>query len=69
MFGYKQLIETDYNWVLSRDGEDEPLILPRLGRLVSVTVITKMFEHSGMTLGTYMALKAIVDNGTPGLVQ
>lgn len=67
MFGYKQLGETEYNWILSRDGEDEPLVLPKLGALVSVTIITKMFEHSGMNLGTYLALKAIVDNGSPGV--
>jgi hypothetical protein len=67
MFGYKQIGETEYNWILSRDGEDEPLVLPRLGTMVSVTVITKMFEHSGMTLGAYLALKYIVDNGSSGV--
>ena len=67
MFGYKQLGETEYNWILSRDWEDEPLVLPKLGALEAVTIITKMFEHSGMNLGTYIALKTIVENGNSGI--
>jgi len=64
MFGYKELGETEYNWILSRDDEDEPLVIPKRGALVSVTVITKMFDHTGMDLRTYMALKQIVENGS-----
>jgi len=64
LFGYKELGATEYNWILSRDGEDEPLVLPRLGRVVSVIVMDKVFEHTGMTLGTYMAIKGIVENGS-----
>jgi len=65
-FGYKLLGQTEYNWIVSRDGEDEPLVLPKLGRLVSVTVMTRVFEHSGMDMGTYLALKAMVEAGPEG---
>jgi len=67
LFGYKLLGDTQYNWILSRDDEDEPLVIPKLGALVSVTIITRVFDHSGMDLKTYLALKAIVENGSPGV--
>jgi hypothetical protein len=63
-FGYRLLGQTQYNWIVSRDGEDEPLVLPKLGHLVSLTIMNKFFEHSGMDLGTYFALKAMISGGT-----
>jgi len=69
-FGYRLLGETEYNWIASRDGEDEPLVLPKLGALVSVTLMTRVFEHSGMDMGTYMALKSLISgNGNDETVH
>lgn len=64
LYGYKELGQTEYNWIMLRDGADDPLILPKKGKFVSITVMDKMFAHTGMDLRAYTALKATVENGS-----
>ena len=63
LYGYKIIEESAYNWVLAREEDDVPLLLPKLGSAVPVEVMENAFEHSGMTLEVYFALKQSLGNG------
>jgi hypothetical protein len=63
LYGYKIIAESRYNWVLAREEDDVPLILGKLGDAVPVEAMENMFEHSGMNLAVYFALKNSLRNG------
>jgi hypothetical protein len=69
LYGYKILTESRYNWVLAREEDDVPLTLGKLGDAVPVEVMENMFEHSGITLDVYLALKATLRNGSRGVLN
>jgi hypothetical protein len=63
LYGYKVLTESSYNWVLAREEDDVPIVLGKRGDAVPVEVMENMFEHSGMNLAVYLALKTSLQNG------
>lgn len=69
LYGYKIIAESPYNWVLTRDEDDIPLIVPKLGDAVPVETMESVFEHSGMNLAVYFALKNSLGNGGKNLVH
>jgi hypothetical protein len=64
LYGYKVIAEDKFNWVLDlapvtdSAPQGEPIILPKLGDLVSLEVLMdSVFSKAGMDLRTYLALK------------
>ena len=48
--GYTVLEESEYNWVLARGDKDEPLIVPRKGKWVSVELMDQLVRK-GVPMG------------------
>ena len=56
--GYKLVGDDEYQWMLARDG-DVPLLIPKLGAVVSVPVMDAAMDHARRR-GLLRALMAAV---------
>jgi hypothetical protein len=59
LYGLKIIAEDQFNWVLSDSATSEnvPIVVPKLGDLVSVDIMMQAFIDSKMPFNTYLALK------------
>jgi len=44
---YKVIDEDIFNWVMAKGPNDEPIIVPKIGDLVSVPVMDSIFRRAG----------------------
>ena len=61
--GFKVLSEDELNWVLVKDMDDIPVILPKLGALVAIDVMMSALDRARITPGRFFELLREI---TPG---
>lgn len=59
--------EDDFNWVLSHHSTTRPIVIPKDGDLVSVTVMMSVLDVLQISDGAFFdLLRSITDSETPG---
>jgi len=38
--------ETDFNWIMAKDGHDEPFVIPKRGKIVAREVLDAAMDHA-----------------------
>ncbi len=62
-FGCKVVKESEYNWVLYKEGAGRPLVvIPKKGELISVSIMMATLHQLEIDNGTYFRLKAEIAN-------
>jgi len=67
--GYSVLGDDEFNWAMSRDKSEAPIIIPKKGEVVAVDVLMGALDHAKMDNRTFFTLRDGFLSGSAGPSQ